>query len=73
VCHVHAFSPASALCSSTPQLGLAVAIPLIGYAFAWAGHFLIEHNRPATFTYPVFSLMGDFNMWFRIATGAEKF
>jgi len=22
-----------------------------GYAFAWVGHFFVEHNRPATFKY----------------------
>ena len=33
-----------------------------GYAFAWIGHFFIEKNRPATFTYPVWSFMGDWKM-----------
>lgn len=38
-------------------------IPLIGYGFAWVGHFFFEHNRPATFKYPLFSLLGDWVMF----------
>ena len=37
--------------------------PLAGYAFAWLGHFFVERNRPATFKYPMFSLMGDYKMF----------
>jgi hypothetical protein len=35
---------------------------VLGYAFAWTGHFFFEHNRPATFQYPVWSFMGDWVM-----------
>ncbi|GGZ10584.1 Mpo1-like protein [Pseudoduganella plicata] len=38
-------------------------VPLLGYGFAWVGHYFFEHNRPATFTYPLFSLMGDWVMF----------
>ena len=41
---------------------------VVGYAFAWVGHFFFEHNRPATFQYPLFSFMGDWRMWWAILT-----
>lgn len=46
----------------TANAWLILTGPVAGYAFAWVGHFFFEHNRPATFRHPVFSLIGDFAM-----------
>lgn len=44
-------------------------LPLIGYGFAWLGHFVFEKNRPATFRFPFYSLMGDWVMFWDICMG----
>ena len=63
-------------------LGLAIAlknyswlagIPVLGYGYAWVGHFFFEKNKPATFTYPFYSLASDFLLFFDLLRGKEKF
>ena len=44
-----------------------------GYGFAWLGHFFFEHNRPATFRQPLYSLMGDWKMYWQTLTGRIPF
>ena len=46
-----------------------LAAPLCGYAFAWIGHVAFEHNRPATFRHPFYSLAGDFVLYRDMLTG----
>jgi hypothetical protein len=50
-----------------------LAVPVIGYGFAWVGHFVFERNRPATFTYPLWSLAGDWVMFKDMLTGKVRF
>ena len=49
------------------------AAPVAGYGFAWVGHFAFEHNRPATFIHPLYSLMGDWVMYKDMLTGRIAF
>tara|TARA_B100001778_G_C18590876_1_gene632231 strand:+ start:1614 stop:1919 length:306 start_codon:yes stop_codon:yes gene_type:complete len=45
---------------------------IAGYGFAWVGHFFIEKNKPATFSYPLYSLIADYKMFFEIVIGKHK-
>jgi hypothetical protein len=58
------------------SIGKLMFLPLglmIGYAFAWVGHYFFEKNKPATFQRPLWSFMGDWVMWKDILTGAILF
>lgn len=51
-----------------------LAVGLIaGYGFAWFSHLAFEKNRPATFRHPLYSLMGDWVMFWQILTGKIAF
>ncbi len=47
-------------------------MPVVGYGPAWIGHFFYEKNRPATFTHPFYSLLGDFRMFADVLSGRIK-
>ena len=61
-----------ALTVVTGQLLWLLLVPVAGYGFAWAGHFVFEKNRPATFRHPLYSLMGDWRMFWDILRGRVR-
>ena len=48
-------------------------LPLVGYGFAWIGHFGFEKNKPASFKWPAYSIRGDFVMWWHLLSGKLGF
>lgn len=62
------------LAAAVTQHAWLVLVALVqAYAFAWIGHFFFEHNRPATFRYPVKSFLGDWRMWWEMLSGKIPF
>lgn len=50
-----------------------LAVPFLGYGFAWVGHFFFEKNKPATFQYPGYSLASDFILFWDLLNGKQSF
>ncbi len=61
---------AAAVVTGRPWLLLVT--PIVGYGFAWIGHFGFEKNRPATFKYPVWSFLADWVMYGKILSGTMR-
>jgi len=56
----------------TGNFMLLTALPIVGYGFAWIGHFGFEKNQPAALKNPLYSLLGDFRMFWDILMGRVK-
>ncbi|MGY3051944.1 hypothetical protein ACVWYG_000131 [Pedobacter sp. UYEF25] len=50
-----------------------IVTPVVGYGFAWIGHYFFEKNKPATFKYPAYSLASDFILFYDLLTGKQSF
>ena len=48
-------------------------VPILGYGFAWVGHFFFEKNKPASFKKPLYSFRGDVMMYKDILTNKIHF
>lgn len=63
-----------AICSVlTQSYYLLFLLPLVGYGFAWIGHYAFEKNRPATFSYPFYSFLADWVMFAQFVRCILKF
>ncbi len=60
---------ATAGVASVVEPWLFLATPFAAYGPSWVGHFVLERNRPASFRYPLWSLVADLRMFALAATG----
>ena len=54
------------------SLWFLIAVPIVGYAFAWYAHFFVEKNRPQTFAHPFYSVLADYRMTFLMMPAGWK-
>jgi hypothetical protein len=48
---------------------LLLLAPVFAYGFAWAGHFFVEKNTPATFSHPLYSARAGALMFWKTICG----
>jgi hypothetical protein len=48
---------------------LLVAVPVLGYGFAFASHFVWEKNKPASFGHPIWSFRADLRQLWKAYSG----
>lgn len=82
----HSYPATRALHLAGTTVGLATAAALLargkwrwlpvalipGYAAAWAAHFFVERNKPASFKYPLWSFVADYKMIALMLTGKMR-
>ncbi|MGB0894491.1 MAG: Mpo1-like protein [Parashewanella sp.] len=61
-----------AFCLFTQSWFELLLLPILGYGFAWVGHFVFEKNKPATFQYPLYSFIGDWVMLWHWISGRKN-
>tara|TARA_B110000438_G_scaffold247867_1_gene250241 strand:- start:1577 stop:1891 length:315 start_codon:yes stop_codon:yes gene_type:complete len=54
------------------NIKILITAPIVGYGLAWIGHIFFEKNNPATFSYPIYSFIGDWVMFNDILLGKES-
>jgi len=72
LCHILGTALALAfviLLTWSGDLWFLAAVLVAGYGSAWGSHLFVEYNRPATFWYPIWSLMADFRIFSLACTG----